>query len=41
MSALTFRVSDIAKVLDAAKAKGHDVSGDSFLLGGVSFRLAA
>src|SRR5437764_881758 len=41
MSALTFRVSDIAKVLDAAKAKGHDVSADSFLLGGVSFRLAA
>ena len=41
MSALTFRVSDIGSVLDAAKAKGHDVSGDSFLLGGVSFRLAA
>jgi hypothetical protein len=41
MSGLTFRVSDIAKVLAAAKAKGHAVSGDSFLLGGVSFRLVA
>src|SRR3954452_17271502 len=41
MSALTFRVSNIGSVLDAAKAKGHDVSGNSFLLGGVSFRLAA
>ena len=29
------------KVLEAAKAKGREVSGDSFLLGGVSFRLAA
>jgi hypothetical protein len=41
MSGLTFRVSDIAKVRDAAKAKGHAVSGDSFELGGVTFRLAA
>ncbi|HKH02191.1 MAG TPA: hypothetical protein VKB08_15895 [Bradyrhizobium sp.] len=41
MSALTFQVRDIAKVRDAAKARGHSVSGDSFLLGGVSFRLAA
>jgi hypothetical protein len=41
MSALTFQVRDIAKVRDAAKARGHAVSGDSFLLGGVSFRLAA
>jgi hypothetical protein len=41
MSGLTFRVSDIAKVLAAAKAKGHAVSGDSFLLGGVAFDLVA
>jgi hypothetical protein len=41
MSGLTFRVGDIASVRDAAKAKGHAVSGDSFLLGGVTFRLAA
>jgi hypothetical protein len=41
MSGLTFRVADIAKVLVAAKAKGHAVSGDSFMLGGVTFKLAA
>ena len=39
MSGLTFRVADVAKVLEAAKAKGHAVSGDSFLLGGVTFLL--
>jgi len=41
MSGLTFKVANIAKVCDAAKAKGHAVSGDSFLLGGVTFRLVA
>ena len=41
MSGLTFRVADIAKVRDAAKAKGCKVSGDSFDLCGVTFRLAA
>ena len=41
MSGLTFKVADIAKVRDAAKAKGYAVSGDSFLLGGVIFRLVA
>jgi hypothetical protein len=41
MSGLTFRVADVAKVLDAAKAKGRAVSGDSFLLGGVTFSLVA
>ena len=41
MSGLTFKVGNIARVLDAAKAKGHPVSGDSFELGGVTFRLAA
>jgi hypothetical protein len=39
MSGLTFRVGDVAKVLGAAKAKGHAVSGDAFELGGVTFRL--
>jgi hypothetical protein len=41
MSGLTFRVGDIASVREAAKAKGHAVSGDSFALGGVTFRLVA
>jgi hypothetical protein len=41
MSGLTFRVGDIAKVRDAAKAKGYAVSGDAFGLGGVTFRLVA
>jgi hypothetical protein len=41
MSGLTFRVSDIAAVRDAAKAKGRAVSGDSFGLGGVTFHLVA
>jgi len=41
MSGLTFRVGNIARVLDAAKAKGHAVSDDSFELGGVTFRLVA
>jgi hypothetical protein len=39
MSGLTFRVSDVEAVRDAAKKKGRPVSGDSFLLGGVTFRL--
>jgi hypothetical protein len=41
MSGLTFRVADIAAVRDAARAKGCAMSGDSFLLGGVTFKLAA
>ena len=41
MSGLTFKVADVAKVLDAAKAKGHAVSGNSLDLGGVTFRLVA
>jgi hypothetical protein len=40
MSGLTFRVGDVAKVRDAAKARGYAVSDDCFLLGGVTFRLA-
>jgi hypothetical protein len=38
MSGLTFRVNDVAKVKQAAKAKGYAVSGDQFSLGGVNFR---
>ena len=41
MSGLTFKVGDVAAVRDAAKARGLAVSGDSFVLGGVTFRLAA
>jgi hypothetical protein len=41
MSGLTFRVADVAKVCDAARAKGYAVSDDSFLLGGVIFRFSA
>jgi hypothetical protein len=41
MSGLTFRVGNIAAVCDAAEARGHAASGDSFLLGGVRFDLVA
>jgi hypothetical protein len=41
MSALTFRVSDPAKVREAARARGCKVSGDGFDLGGVTFRVVA
>ncbi len=41
MSGLTFRVSDPAKVRDAAEARGLRVSGDGFDLGGVRFRPVA
>jgi hypothetical protein len=41
MSGLTFRVTDIAAVLDAARKKGHALSDASFLLGGVIFYLVA
>src|SRR4030081_1510372 len=40
MSGLTFRVADIASLRDPAKAKGCAISGDTFLLGGVTFKLA-
>lgn len=40
MSALEFRVSDVASVLHAAKAKGYAVGGNEFLLGGVTFRIS-
>jgi hypothetical protein len=41
MSGLTFRVGNIARVRDAARARGRAVSGDSFELGGVTFSLTA
>jgi hypothetical protein len=39
MSGLSFRVADIAKVCEAARERGHAVSGSSFILGGVTFSL--
>ncbi|MDH2347280.1 MULTISPECIES: hypothetical protein [unclassified Bradyrhizobium] len=41
MSALEFRVADVAGVLHVARAKGLAVAGNEFLLGGVTFRIAA
>jgi hypothetical protein len=41
MSALDFRVSDVAKVREVAKAKGYAVDGNAFFIGGVNFRLFA
>ena len=41
MSGLTFRVGDVAKVKNAAAAKGYKVSGDGFDIGGVTFQLSA
>jgi hypothetical protein len=41
MSGLTFKVTDVARVRDRAAAKGYPLSGDSFELGGVTFRLVA
>jgi hypothetical protein len=40
MSALDFRVADAEHVCKAARARGYDVSGNEFLLGGVVFRLS-
>jgi hypothetical protein len=41
MSALSFRVADVAAVCDAAKARGYAVSDNAFALGGVDFRLVS
>ncbi len=41
MSALTFQVRDPAAVLDAARARGRAVTGNSFALGGVDFHITA
>jgi len=39
MSTLEFRVADVDDVCKAARARGYDVSGNEFLIGGVKFRL--
>lgn len=41
MTGLSFRVSNIASIRDAAKARGYAISGNSFRLGGVDFQLVA
>jgi hypothetical protein len=41
MSGLTFKVADVASVREAARARGHAVTGDSFALCGVTFHLVA
>lgn len=41
MSGLDFKVCDVARVCDDAKAKRHVVSGNAFALGGVTFRVSA
>jgi hypothetical protein len=41
MSGLTFKVADIAGVCAEARKRGVAVTGNSFLLGGVTFRLVA
>jgi hypothetical protein len=40
MSALDFRVGDVAKVNAAAKARGYEVKDNAFFIGGVYFRLS-
>jgi hypothetical protein len=40
MSALQFRVGDVGKVCEAAKARGYQVNGGEFFIGGVNFRLS-
>jgi hypothetical protein len=39
MSALDFKVTDAKHVCELARGRGHDLSGNEFLLGGVVFRL--
>ena len=39
MAGLDFRVADVDGVCEAARARGYDISGNEFLLGGVTFRL--
>lgn len=40
MSALEFRVADVARVLHGARTRGHACAASEFLLGGVTFRLS-
>jgi hypothetical protein len=39
MSGLDFQVKDVAMVCEVARTKGYVVSGNEFLIGGVTFRL--
>ncbi len=39
MTGLTFRVHDVAQVVDAARRRGCPCGGESFLLGGVTFHI--
>ena len=39
MSGLDFRVGDVADVCEAAKARGYEVKGNAFFIGGVTFQL--
>ena len=39
MSALSFRVADVARVSASARAQGHAAANDKFSLGGVTFSL--
>lgn len=41
LGGLVFKVNDVAKVREAARARGYAVTGDSFHIGGVNFRLVA
>ena len=41
MSGLDFRVGDVARVREVAKARGYKVNGNEFFIGGVNFRLVA
>jgi hypothetical protein len=41
MNGLTFRVGNVAAVCEAARARGYDVSGNEFFIGGVNFRLVS
>ena len=41
MSGLEFRVVDVAKACDTAKARGYAISGNEFFIGGVNFRLSS
>jgi hypothetical protein len=41
MSGLTFRVADVARICDAARANGYAVSDDAFFLAGIMVRVAA
>ncbi len=41
MSGLTFQVGDVAAVSEAARERGHSVSGNTFQLGGITYHLVA